>query len=208
MMILFTVAVLLMFGSGTYKYWMKERELQELRERNLRIWNTNRQVQRTLATGLYHRFGEGQQSAGIDSGGSSIYIRSSPYEFAYFVADLLEGLYGGQSYVVQSDDPAGIDIEHERRDGLYLIQVRSNWEDTDADAVAILHSQVVKRRAQAGWIVSTGGFTESAKRYAEETELVWVDGIRLVQLWSEYLESMERRESGNGQQESLRPVTV
>jgi restriction system protein len=213
MMLLFAAAVILLFGSGCYKYWLKERELDSLRSHSLKVWETNRHIQRTLATGLYFRFA-GDKETGLSEGGgsepSSLYIRSNPYEFAYFVSDILEGIYGGQAYVTQSDGGTGVDIEHERKDGLYLIQVRTSRTDTDAEAVAVLHSQVVRRKAVTGWIVATGGFTDAAKRYAAETELVWVDGIRLVQLWGEYLDLLDRRgQTEEPERETpFRPATV
>lgn len=202
-MLLLTGSVLLMFGFGAYQYWLKDRELQELRNRSLRIWESNRQVQRTLATGLYSRFAGEDLPVGsaADADASSVYIRSNPYEYAYFVSDILEGLYGGQSYVIPSDSAAGVDIEHERKEGLYLVQVRSSRKDTDVDAVAVLHSQVVKRQAHSGWIVSTGGFTDAAKQYAEETDIVRVDGIRLVQMWGDYLQSLDRTDESEEQGE-------
>lgn len=209
MVLLFAAALLLLFGSGAYKYWVKERELDSLRSRTLQIWEANRQVHRTLANGLYYRFTSDYRETGSDGQASSLYIRSNPYEFAYFVAEILEGNYGGQAYVTQSDDPAGVDIEHERRDGLYLIQVRSSLPDTTVESVALLHSQVVKRKAKTGWIISTGGFTDAAVRYADETDLVWVDGIRLAKLWGEYLAVLDKREqSGEDKRDRLLPATV
>lgn len=210
MLLLMTAATLLLFGSGAYKYWVKDRELESLRSQLLHVWETNRQVHRTLATGLYGRFRqEGEDLADADAKEiSSVYIRSNPYELAYFVAEILEGTYGGQAYVTQSAEP-GVDIEHERKDGLYLVQVRCSRRDTDAEAVALLHSQVMRRKARGGWIVSTGGLTEAAKRYADETDLVWVDGIRLVQLWGEHLEQLEHKgRPEEGIRDTCRPATT
>lgn len=171
----------------------KDRELQALRSRSIHVWETNRHVHRTLATGLYHRFKNPAESSNPDKA-SGLYLRSNPYEFAYFVAELLEGIYGGKAYVTLGADETGIDIEHERREGLFLVQVRCSYEDVDTEPVAVLHSQVVRRRAQGGWLVTTGGLTEAARQYAKETDIVWADGIRLVELWSQYLEQLGRSE--------------
>lgn len=201
MLLFFTAALLLLFGSGAYKYWVKDRELEALRSRSLQVWETNRQVHGTLATGLYYRFH--QESGGVPKDAkdfSPVYIRSSPYEFAYFVSDILEGTCGGKAYVTQAAAQAGVDIEHERKDGLFLIQVRCISGDTDVEPVALLHSQVVRNNAQGGWIVCTGGLTDAAKLYAEETDIVWVDGIRLTKLWGEYLEQLEQK--GRPEEES------
>jgi restriction system protein len=194
MLLLFAAAFLLLFGSGAYKYWLKDRELEALRSRSLQVWETNRQVHRTLATGLYYRFHQESGDRTKDAQDiSPVYIRNNPYELAYFVSDILEGTLGGQAYVTQASAGAGVDIEHERKEGLFLIQVRCSRTDTDLEAIALLHSQVVRQKAQGGWVISTGGFTDAARRYADETDIVWVDGIRLAKLWGEYLERLEQK---------------
>ncbi|OOR02979.1 hypothetical protein BW900_29505 [Bacillus mycoides] len=51
-------------------------------------------------------------------------------------------------------------------------------------AIALVHSNIAKR----GYIVSTGGFSKNAKRYAKELIVELIDGSRLAEIYIEFIE--------------------
>lgn len=179
----------LLFSYGGWKYVHKEQELQELKQLSTELLHINDEMKRTLAFGLYHRFKADMELGGADTL-SELYARNNPYEFEYFVADILEGLHGGTTYVSSGSNLRGFDIEHKRQSGSYLICAQCNQENVSYEDVAILHSQVVKHKAKAGYIIATGDFTEQAKHYALETGIRLIDGIGLVSMWEQHLSKM------------------
>lgn len=175
----------LVLSYGGWKYLQKEQELQELKETSADLLRVNDQMKRTLAFGLYNRFKTDAEGGGEDVSG--LYARNNPYEFQYFVAELFEELHGGTAFVATGSGEQGYDIEHRRQTGLYLISAQCSKQDVPFEAVAILHSQVVKHKAKAGILLSTGGFHDRAVQYALDTGIRLIDGAGLVDMWAECL---------------------
>ncbi|CAN7634598.1 restriction endonuclease [Paenibacillus sp. LjRoot153] len=111
-----------------------------------------------------------------------------PYEFEYFVAEILEGVYGGTTFVTRTSGDYGVDVEHQRGDGLFLVQTKCKKDDVAFDPIAIIHSQVVKQNANGGLVITTSGFTSNAQKYAQEVGVELIDGVQLVHYWSIYLQ--------------------
>lgn len=186
MIIFFAVVTIILLGVGMFKYNLKEQELESLRSLSTKLLDTNHQMYKTLAMGLYYRF-KNEEVPGNQSL-SSNFIKNNPYEFEYFVADILEGIYGGTTYVTQSSGDYGVDIEHQRSNGLFLVQVKCYKEDVSFDPIAIIHSQIIKQNAKGGIVLTTSGFTSNAQKYAKEVGVELIDGLLLVHYWSLYLQ--------------------
>lgn len=185
-MIFFAVVTIILLGVGLFKYNLKERELESLGSLTTKLLDTNDQMYKTLAMGLYYRF-KNEEVQGNQSF-SSNFIKNTPYEFEYFVADILEGIYGGTTYVTQGSGDYGVDIEHQRSNGLFLVQVKCYKEDVSFDPIAIIHSQIIKQNAKGGIVLTTSGFTSNAHKYAKEVGVELVDGLQLVHYWSLYMQ--------------------
>ncbi|WP_442952752.1 restriction endonuclease [Paenibacillus sp. Root444D2] len=79
-------------------------------------------------------------------------------------------------------------MEHQRSNGLFLVQVKCYKEDVSFDPIAIIHSQIVKQNARSGIVLTTSGFTSNAQKYAKEVVLELIDGLQLVHYWSPYMQ--------------------
>ncbi len=143
--------------------------------------NTSSDIKKTLAMGLYYRFKKATPEEANQTV-SSLFIRQDPLEFELFVMNVIEGYYGGTVYISPPSDE-GINLEHDREDGLYIGQVKCLEKDLGFEAIAILHSQMIKKDAKGGYIVTTGDFTDKAKTYAEELNIELIKGTQLVEYW-------------------------
>ncbi|UKS23915.1 hypothetical protein LOZ80_19935 [Paenibacillus sp. HWE-109] len=56
MIIFFAVVTIILLGVGMFKYNLKEQELESLRSLSTKLLDTNHQMYKTLAMGLYYRF--------------------------------------------------------------------------------------------------------------------------------------------------------
>ncbi|MFD0695906.1 restriction endonuclease [Paenibacillus sp. GCM10027628] len=204
--IFFAVVTIILLGVGMFKYNLKEQELESLRSLSTKLLDTNHQMYKTLAMGLYYRFKKeevpGNQSL------SSNFIKNNPYEFEYFVADILEGLHGGKTFVTQGSGDYGVDIEHQRNNGLFLVQVKCFKDDVPFDPIAIIHSQMVKQNAKGGIVITTSSFTSNAQKYAKEVGVELVDGIQLVHYWSLYLQKQGRTLDDSTTNSGMKPALV
>ncbi|MEB9907858.1 restriction endonuclease [Bacillus anthracis] len=147
-------------------------------------FNKDEDFKRTLAMGLYYRFMKPVENEKC----SSVFIRQTPLEFEAFVADVIEKYYGGSAFVTVDTGDHGIDFEHTVNGELYLGQVKCLCIDMSYKAIALVHSNIVKKGAIGGYVVSTGGFSKNAKLYAEELNVQLIDGSRLAEM---YMESIE-----------------
>jgi restriction system protein len=190
-MLLLLIGFLLFTGSGVYKYYTLSRELEAVRSLSTEVIETNNQMYKTIATGLYHRFK--RENTGATSKVSGSFIRNSPYEFEYFIADILEGVYGGQTYVTQDAGEYGVEMEHTRNGNLFLIHVICTEEDAGVEPIAAIHSQTVRQEAKGGVAVSASGFTQEARNYARDVGIELIDGIQLANYWSIHLQKKERQ---------------
>ncbi|GLH62405.1 restriction endonuclease [Parageobacillus sp. G301] len=150
------------------------------------------QMKKTLAMGLYLRFcSEGTSDDSKSNKYTKNFIKQDPLQFELFVAEVMEAYFGGSTWVSPASGDFGVDIEHEREDGLYLGQVKCYKNDLSYEPIALVHSNMVKRGAKGGFVVTTSGFTENAREYAKGLNIELIDGVKLVEYWLEGLEKTE-----------------
>ncbi|ACB85136.1 restriction endonuclease [Natranaerobius thermophilus] len=162
---------------GFYNAYVYYTSSKSLKEQLINYNMTNRALKKTLLKGLIYRFNteEGEES---------------PLDFEKFVSDLFQNYYGGNAIVTEESGDGGIDIEHYKGENLYLGQVKCYQAENKVDfnPIAIIHSQMIKKKAKGGFIVTTSEFSENAKRYASNLNIDLIEGDDLVNIW---LKSME-----------------
>lgn len=136
------------------------------------------ELAKTLTIGLYHRFKKDK-----DANESSEYKQESPYDFESFVAKILQRQYGGQINVTSKSGDGGIDIEHQRSEGLFLGQVKCELNNVNYIPAAVLHSQMVKQGAVGGYVISVRDFEQSTKDYVQGLNIQLINGKELVKMW-------------------------
>ena len=155
--------------------------------------NSTDELKRTIAMGLYLRFkSESKESEGNTDEEkpekySKIFIRENPISFEHFVAQLFETTRGGFTHVTPPSGDFGVDFEHIINDQLYLGQTKCHKEDLSFEPIALLHSNMVKRGAAGGYVVTTSGFSDKAKQYAQGLNIELIDGKGLSGMWLESL---------------------
>ncbi|MBS4208082.1 restriction endonuclease [Bacillus sp. FJAT-50079] len=142
------------------------------------------ELKKTLAMGLYLRFKQEDEEVEY----SSAFIKEDPLFFENFVADVFERVSGGRAWVLPPNGDYGVDFEYDTEEGKYLAQVKCQKDDLPFDPIALIHSNVVKRDAVGGYVITTGAFTSAAKRYADGLNVELIDGVKLVELWIEGLQ--------------------
>ncbi|WP_096154045.1 MULTISPECIES: restriction endonuclease [Bacillus] len=140
------------------------------------------EFKRTIALGLYQRFCNEVEEKRY----SSAFLKSNPLDFEHFIADVLKHKYGFDSFVTKSSGDFGVDIEHGIGDGKVIGQVKCERQDIDYEPIAIIHSNMIKQNASKAYVVSTSGFTNNAKIYAEGLNIDLIDGLELVEMWINY----------------------
>lgn len=176
----FIVAFSLYFIWYVYKR-KKDAHLYQIISR----FNKDEEFKRTLAMGLYYRFMKPQENEKC----SSVFIRQTPTEFEIFVADIFEKYYGGSTYVTSGSGDYGVDFEHQVNGELFFGQVKCYCKDLPFNAVALIHSNMIKHGAKGGYVVSTGSFSVNARKYAEGLNIELIDGTRLAEMYMESIES-------------------
>jgi restriction system protein len=147
------------------------------------------EMKRTLAMGLYMRF---KTETEDDKTLSTSYLKQNPLMFESFVAEVIERAKGGSTWVSPPTGDFGVDFEHTTEDGLYLGQVKCYRGDLPFEAVALVHSNMIKRGAVGGYVITTGSFTSSARKYASGLDIELIEGVQLVELWIKGLENAEQ----------------
>lgn len=161
--------------------------------------HSSEEVKWTLAMGLYLRFKLEEENSSEDdeqdeeagSHDTKHFIKEGPLIFEDFVADIFERSRGGETDVLPSKQDFGIDFKHKTEDGLFLGQVKCWKEDVDFEPIALIHSNMVKKQAVGGYVITTSAFTEAAKEYAEQLDIELINGSKLVELWMDALQSNE-----------------
>lgn len=161
----------------------QKRVLENYRLDALDAFSSQEDMKETLRIGLYNRF---KREPGVDK-------EEDPLLFERFVADIMESLRGGRTFVTRSSGDYGIDIEERNERGLYLGQVKcyGDLNPVGFEPVAIVHSQMVKQQASGGYVVTTGRFTPNAFEYAQGLNIELISGHRLVELWLRQLEAKQ-----------------
>lgn len=161
--------------------------------------HSSEEVKWTLAMGLYLRFkheeeisSEGDEQDGeAGSHYTKKFIKEDPLIFVDFVADIFEKAKGGETDVLPSRRDFGVDFKHKTEEGLFLGQVKCWKDDVGFEPIALIHSNMVKKQAVGGYVITTSAFTDAAKEYAEDLDIELINGRRLVELWMEALQSNE-----------------
>lgn len=179
------LAIIALIAAGVH-FWISKRKNQQLAALIANQVQSDVALRKTLAMGLYYRFHKTKENETDCS--SSLFIRQDPLEFEHFVADVMGKLYGGSVYVSQASGDYGIDIEHEREDGMYYGQVKCYKDDLDFSPIAKIHSNMEKHNAVGGFVVTTSDFSERAKKYAQGLNIQLINGEDFVDLWMESLE--------------------
>lgn len=156
----------------------KHQRINSLIDRHI---EENEEVKRMLAMGLYLRFKK--ESAEQPVNYSSIFIKGDPISFEHFVADIFQSSRGGFTWVSPHSNDYGVDFEHTTDEGLYLGQVKCYQGDLSFKPIALIHSNMVKREAVGGYVITTGSFTENARSYAQGLNIELIDGVKLVEEW-------------------------
>jgi restriction system protein len=151
--------------------------------------NSSEEMKRTLAMGLYLRFKKEAQDNPPNY--SSIYIKEDPLSFESFVADVIQKSRGGSIWVSPPSGDFGVDFEHTTEKGMFLGQVKCYQGDLSFDPIALIHSNMIKKGAVGGYVITTGSFTSAAKDYAEGLNIELIDGVKLVELWINSLVNVE-----------------
>ncbi|WP_188205596.1 restriction endonuclease [Alkalibacillus aidingensis] len=156
--------------------------------------NKNEDLKRTLAMGLYYRFNfkKDADTGEFNEKTTNLFIQQVNYEFEGFVAEVMKAKFGGNPIVTGRIGDYGVDIRHHREDGLYLGQVKAYKNDVPFDAIAIIHSNMIKEKAKGGFIVTTSDFTDNAKKYAESLNIELINGQQLITYLLEGLENEEK----------------
>ena len=142
------------------------------------LFADNEELEKTLVIGLYHRFKKDK-----DESEKIEYKNEYPYDFESFVAKTLERKYGGNAIATKKSGDGGIDIEHRRSEGLFLGQVKCELNNINYVPAAVLHSQMIKRGAVGGYVISVRDFEQSAKEHVEGLNIQLINGLELVNIW-------------------------
>jgi restriction system protein len=188
-MIYLEIVVALILAAAFFQFYSHKRKNDYQTQLLAQHIDKSEEMKRTLATGLYMRF---RKETEEDKTLSSSYLKQDPIMFESFVAEVIERAKGGSTWVSPPTGDFGIDFEHTTEDGLFLGQVKCYRGDLPFEAIALVHSNMVKRDAVGGYVVTTGSFTQAARDYAVGLNIDLIEGVQLVDLWLEGLENAEQ----------------
>ena len=151
---------------------------------------SSEEMKRTLAMGLYLRFKKESEESPVNY--SSIYLKGNPLLLESFVAEVVKSSRGGSIWVSPSSNDQGVDFEHTTDEGLFLGQVKCYQGDLSYEPIALIHSNMVKRAAIGGYVITTGSFTGNARKYAESLNIELITGVKLVEEWMKSLRQSEK----------------
>lgn len=182
------LAILLIMAFIKYLWSKRENEYQtSLLASHIQ---SSGELKKTLAMGLYLRFCKEQKESSPNY--SEIYLKQNPIQFESFVAEIIEKTRGGTTWVTPPTGDFGVDFEHETEKGLFLGQVKCFQGDLSFEPIALIHSNMVKRGAVGGYVITTGGFTPAAYEYAKELNVELINGVKFVDSWLASLNNAEK----------------
>lgn len=190
-MIIFEVLIALILAGAFVHFYLTKRKNNYQTALLAQHINASEEMKRTLAMGLYLRFRKEHPENPPHY--STTYIKEDPFMFESFVAEVIQKAKGGSTWVLPSSGDFGVDFEHETDEGLFLGQVKCYQGDLPFDPVALIHSNMVKKGAKGGYVITTGSFTRSAQKYAEDLNIELIDGVALVELWLNGLDNVEEK---------------
>lgn len=149
--------------------------------------HSEEKVYETLSLGIYHRFREeDMQEKRKRKKAGTLPKAENPILFETFVANVMENVLGGKVKVTPPSGDLGVDIVHTlpNRD-IYLVQVKCYKPENNIefDPLAVLHSNLVTRKAQGAYFVTTSNYSPQAKRFAAEQGIELINGYDLSQYW-------------------------
>ncbi|HWJ78792.1 MAG TPA: restriction endonuclease [Niallia sp.] len=173
------VAILLVMAFIKYYWTKKEDEYKaSLLTDHLAL---SEELKNTLAMGLYFRFSKENSVDSVSY--STIFQKQDPIQFETFVSEVIEKAKGGSTWVTSPTRDFGVDFEHETEKGIFLGQVKCYQGDLSFEPIALIHSNIMKKGAVGGYVVTTGSFTKGAHEYAKGLNIELIDGIKLVNYW-------------------------
>ena len=191
-MIVFETALGMVLLVAAIHFWITKRQHEYQTSLIAEQMDQSLEMKRTLAMGLYLRFcKEKHNHNGKPIKYSRIYIKQDPLQFETFCARVMEKKYGGSTWVSPASGDFGVDFEHRRKDGLYLGQVKCYEGDMSYEPIARLHSNIVKQGAKGGYVITTGAFSDNARKFAEGLNIELIDGVKLVEYWLDGLKQTE-----------------
>jgi len=189
---IYVIALLIIANAALLLYMRKKNE--EEKALLIEKIESGLELKRTMAMGLYYRFNfpriEDSDGNKIFTKGTELFIKQLPYEFEDFVAAVFHKKFQGDMFVTSRSGDYGVDFEHMTSEGLFLGQAKAEREDLSFESIAILHSNMVKRNAAGGYLVTTSNFSRAAQDYAEDLNIQLIDGVQLVEYW---LDSMNNQ---------------
>jgi restriction system protein len=189
-MIFFEILIAMILAGAFVHFYLTKRKNHYRTSMLAQHIDTSEEMKRTLAMGLYLRFKKENPEQSPNY--SSTYIKQDPLMFESFVADVIQKTKGGSTWVSPSSGDYGVDFEHTTGEGLFLGQVKCYQGDLPFDPIALIHSNMVKKGAIGGYVITTGSFTTSARIYAEGLDIELIDGVKLVELWLNGLVNIEQ----------------
>ncbi|CQR46589.1 Restriction endonuclease [Paraliobacillus sp. PM-2] len=189
-MIFFQIGTALVLIIAAYHLWVRNNKDKKTIYMITNVIKSNDDVRRTLAMGLYHRFkrvSNDKEERVFEETFSELFLRNDPYEFEHFVAEIYQKLLGGTTYVTSRSNDYGVDIEHHVDGKLFYIQVKCEKENLSFDAIAKVHSNMIKHGADGGMVVNISDFSKNARHYAEGINIELVNGVELVDMWMKSL---------------------
>jgi restriction system protein len=190
-MIVFEIALGIVVLIAAIHFWWTKRRHEYRTSLIAEQMEHSLEMKKTLAMGLYMRFCKENNNDGKQKKYSKIYIKQDPLQFETFCAQVMENFYGGSTWVSPASGDFGVDFEHRREDGLYLGQVKCYEGDLPYDPIAKLHSNMVKSGAVGGYVITTGSFSDNARKFAEGLNIELIDGVKLVECWLDGLKQTE-----------------
>ncbi|MED4225640.1 restriction endonuclease [Neobacillus cucumis] len=188
-MLIFEVIIALALAAAFVHFQLTKRKNYYQTSMLIQHINSSDEMKRTLAMGLYLRFKK--ENPDNLPNYSSIYIKQDPFTFESFVANVIQKSRGGSIWVSPGSGDFGVDFEHTTGQGLFLGQVKCYEGDQPFNPIVLIHSNMIKRGAVGGNVITTGSFTSSAYEYAEGLNIELIDGVKLVELWINGLENAE-----------------
>ncbi|WP_100404365.1 restriction endonuclease [Bacillus solitudinis] len=172
--IILVVSVFVFFIS-TFVWFRYHRKYEELTELIITDFERREELLNTIAAGLTSRFHNEKENL------------NNYYEF---VAGIFERLFGGNVYLsLIQEKQERVEMEHQREGEKYILAIKRSDQELGFEQIAMLHSSMVKQNATGGYIITTEGFSDEARSYAIGLNIQMIDGINLVEMWLETLQS-------------------
>ncbi|RNA68554.1 restriction endonuclease [Alteribacter keqinensis] len=150
--------------------------------------NTSLELKKTLAMGLAYRFNLANKDIESEKV-SELFLKNTPTDFEHFVGQLFQEKYGGELFVTNSSGDFGVDFELKNQEELSLGQVKAYKGNVNYEPIALVHSNMIKHNAKKGYVITTSDFTAGAKQYASDLNIDLINGVDLVNLWIETMDS-------------------